>query len=129
MRLMHTMLRVGDLDRSISFYTNILGMKELKRSENEEYKYTLSFLGYDSIESSTVLELTYNWGIDSYDHGQAYGHIAIGVDDIYTTCQLLKDKGCVISREPGPVKGGTTVIAFIKDPDGYSIELIQEGSN
>ncbi|QDP00924.1 lactoylglutathione lyase [Thalassotalea sp. PS06] len=125
MRILHTMLRVGDLDRSISFYQDVLGMRLLRRSDNEQYQYTLAFMGYDDMANSTVLELTYNWGVTNYDLGGAFGHIAIEVDDVYTACEKIKSLGGVISREPGPVKGGTTEIAFVKDPDGYAIELIQ----
>ena len=125
MRILHTMLRVGNLERSISFYQDVLGMRLLKRSDNEQFQYTLAFLGYDDIAHSTVLELTFNWGVESYDHGEAFGHIAIEVDDVYSACEKIKLLGGVISREPGPVKGGSTEIAFVKDPDGYAIELIQ----
>ncbi len=125
MRILHTMLRVGDLDRSINFYQDVLGMRLLRRSDNEQYQYTLAFLGYDDISHSTVLELTYNWGVKEYEHGEAFGHIAIEVDDVYRACEKIKSLGGVISREPGPVKGGSTEIAFVKDPDGYAIELIQ----
>jgi lactoylglutathione lyase len=120
------MLRVADLERSINFYQNILKMQLLRRSDNEQYKYTLAFLGYDEIASSPVLELTYNWGVDTYEMGNAFGHIAIEVDDVYQACQQIKNQGGQISREPGPVKGGSTEIAFVKDPDGYAIELIQK---
>lgn len=125
MRILHTMLRVGNLERSISFYQDVLGMRLLKRSDNEQYQYTLAFLGYDDIAHSTVLELTYNWGVESYEHGEAFGHIAIEVDDVYSACEKIKLLGGVVSREPGPVKGGSTEIAFVQDPDGYAIELIQ----
>ncbi len=124
MRILHTMLRVGDLDKSIEFYTQVLGMKLLRKSENVEYKYTLAFLGYGEESEQTVIELTHNWDTDSYDLGNAYGHIAIETQDIYATCEAIRAAGANITREPGPVKGGTTVIAFVKDPDGYSIELI-----
>ncbi|SHG02439.1 lactoylglutathione lyase [Vibrio gazogenes] len=124
-RILHTMLRVGDLERSIKFYTDIMGMKLLRKNENAEYKYTLAFVGYSDESEGAVIELTYNWGVETYDLGNAYGHIAIGVDDIYQTCQVIKDAGGDVTREPGPVKGGTTHIAFIKDPDGYMVELIQ----
>ena len=127
MRLLHTMLRVADLDKSIAFYTQVLGMKELRRADNEEYRYTLAFVGYGDEKDTAVLELTYNWDTDSYDLGNAYGHIAI--DDIYKACADIKAAGGNVSREPGPVKGGTTEIAFVKDPDGYSIELIQKKEN
>ena len=125
MRLLHTMIRVADLDKSIEFYTKVLGMKELRRSENTEYRYTLAFVGYGDEKDNAVIELTYNWDTDSYDHGNAFGHLAIEYDDIYAACEEIKALGGVVSREPGPVKGGTTEIAFVKDPDGYSIELIQ----
>ena len=125
MRLLHTMIRVADLDKSVEFYTKVLGMKELRRSENTEYRYTLAFVGYGDEKDSAVIELTYNWDTDSYDHGNAFGHLAIEYDDIYAACEEIKALGGVVSREPGPVKGGTTEIAFVKDPDGYSIELIQ----
>ncbi|MFC0323205.1 lactoylglutathione lyase [Gallibacterium melopsittaci] len=128
MRLLHTMLRVGDLERSIKFYTEILGMRVLRRSENPEYKYSLAFVGYDDEDKTAVIELTYNWGVSEYDLGSAFGHIAIGVDDIYATCDAVKAAGGKVTREPGPVKGGTTVIAFIEDPDGYKIEFIENKS-
>ncbi|EKO3474524.1 lactoylglutathione lyase [Vibrio fluvialis] len=124
-RILHTMLRVGDLDRSIEFYTQVMGMKLLRKNENAEYKYTLVFLGYGDESEGAVIELTYNWGVESYDMGNAYGHIAIGADDIYATCDAIKAAGGNVTREPGPVKGGTTHIAFVKDPDGYMVELIQ----
>jgi lactoylglutathione lyase len=120
------MLRVTNLEKSIDFYQNVLDMKLLRQSENTEYKYTLAFLGYGDEVDTTVIELTYNWGTDSYDMGNAYGHIAIETDDIYQTCEKIKSLGGVITREPGPVKGGSTVIAFVKDPDGYMIELINK---
>ncbi|MCW9717922.1 MULTISPECIES: lactoylglutathione lyase [unclassified Avibacterium] len=125
MRILHTMLRVGDLDRSIKFYQDVLGMRLLRTSENPEYKYTLAFLGYGDEETSSVLELTYNWGVNEYELGNAYGHIAIGVDDIYATCEAVRQAGGKVTREPGPVKGGKTVIAFVEDPDGYKIEFIE----
>ena len=125
MRILHTMLRVGDLQRSIDFYTNVLGMKLLRTSENPEYKYSLAFLGYGSNPDHAELELTYNWGVDKYEMGSAYGHIAISAEDIYKVCDEVRAKGGNVTREPGPVKGGTTVIAFITDPDGYKVELIQ----
>lgn len=125
MRILHTMLRVGNLDRSVAFYTNVLGMRVLRTSENTEYKYTLAFVGYDDEDSSSVIELTYNWGVESYDLGTAYGHIAIGVDDIHATCERVKTAGGNVTREPGPVKGGSTMIAFVEDPDGYKIEFIE----
>jgi len=125
MRMLHTMLRVGDLDRSIAFYTEVMGMKLLRQSENQAYKYTLAFVGYGDEANHTVLELTYNWGVDNYEMGSAYGHIAIGVNDIYATCARIKAADGDVYREPGPVKGGNTVIAFVRDPDGYAIELIE----
>jgi lactoylglutathione lyase len=129
MRILHTMLRVGDLQRSIDFYTKVLGMKLLRTSENPEYKYTLAFVGYGNNPDHAELELTYNWGVDKYDMGSAYGHIAISADDIYKTCDQVRAAGGNITREPGPVKGGTTVIAFITDPDGYKVELIERADN
>lgn len=125
MRLLHTMLRVGDLQRSIDFYTEVLGMSLLRKSENEAYRYTLAFLGYGDESDTTVLELTHNWDTSEYDHGNAFGHIAIGIEDIYATCEAISAKGGDVYRAPGPVKGGSTVIAFVRDPDGYAIELIQ----
>ena len=129
MRILHTMLRVGDLQRSIDFYTKVLGMKLLRTSENPEYKYSLAFLGYGSNPDHAELELTYNWGVDTYDMGSAYGHIAISAEDIYKTCDQVRAAGGNITREPGPVKGGTTVIAFITDPDGYKVELIERADH
>ena len=126
MRILHTMLRVGDLQRSISFYTEVLGMSLLRTSDNSEYQYTLAFVGYGDEASGAVLELTYNYGVTSYDNGNAFGHIALEVDNVYTACDLIRARGGVISREPGPVKGGTTEIAFVRDPDNYAIELIQK---
>ena len=129
MRILHTMLRVGDLQRSIDFYTQVLGMQLLRRSENPEYKYSLAFLGFDGGNPGQAeIELTYNWGVESYDHGNAYGHIALGVPDAYAACDKIKAAGGNVTREAGPVKGGSTVIAFVTDPDGYKIELIQENS-
>lgn len=128
MKILHTMLRVGDLDRSIKFYQDVLGMRLLRTSENPEYKYTLAFLGYEDGESAAEIELTYNWGVTEYDLGNAYGHIAIGVDDIYATCEAVRSNGGKVTREAGPVKGGTTVIAFVEDPDGYKIEFIESKS-
>ncbi len=128
MRILHTMLRVGDLQRSIKFYQEVLGMRLLRTSENPEYKYSLAFLGYDDEDKSAVLELTYNWGVESYELGTAYGHIAIGVDNIYQTCEAVKAAGGKVTREAGPVKGGTTVIAFVEDPNGYKIEFIENKS-
>ncbi|MBB6055676.1 MAG: lactoylglutathione lyase [Gammaproteobacteria bacterium] len=126
MRILHTMLRVGNLERSIEFYTKVLGMKLLRQSDNEEYKYSLAFVGYGEETDEAVIELTYNWGVESYELGTAYGHIALEAEDIYATCDALRAAGAKITREPGPVKGGTTVIAFVEDPDGYKIELINK---
>lgn len=126
MRIAHVMIRVKDLDESINFYVNVLNMKELKRSENEKYQYTIVFVGYGSINDSTTIELTYNWGQSKYDHGDAFGHICLEVEDVYKTCEVIKNKGGNVSREPGPVKGGTSIIAFITDPNGYKIELIEK---
>ena len=126
MRLLHTMLRVADLEKSIEFYTKILGMQELRRSENEKYRYTLVFVGYGDENVNSVIELTYNWDTNEYDHGTAFGHLAMEYDDIYKACDNIKQLGGIVSREPGPVLGGTTEIAFVKDPDGYAIELIQK---
>ena len=128
MRFLHTMLRVGDLNRSIDFYTNTMGMKLLRTKDNPEYKYTLAYLGYESNPEQAELELTYNYGVSEYEMGTAYGHIALSSDDIVATCKRIREKGGKITREPGPVKGGTTVIAFVEDPDGYKIELIQENN-
>eukprot|EP01027_Heterolobosea_sp_BB2_P008493 GEZU01012597.1.p1 GENE.GEZU01012597.1~~GEZU01012597.1.p1 ORF type:complete len:135 (-),score=58.04 GEZU01012597.1:260-664(-) len=127
-RLLHTMLRVGDLERSLKFYTEHLGMKLLRKNDFPDGKFTLAFIGYGEETDHTVLELTYNYGVDKYDLGTAYGHIAIGVDDIYKTCDQLKAAGVKVIREPGPMKHGKTVIAFIEDPDGYKVELIQENT-
>jgi len=125
MRFLHTMLRVGDMQRSIDFYTRIMGMQLLRTTDRPEQKYALAFVGYASNPEQAELELTYNYGVDTYDMGGAYGHVALGVDDIYATCEQIRAKGGNITREPGPVKGGGTLIAFITDPDGYKIELIQ----
>ncbi|HEY2455298.1 MAG TPA: lactoylglutathione lyase [Scandinavium sp.] len=125
MRLLHTMLRVGNLQRSIEFYTNVLGMKLLRTSENPEYKYSLAFVGYGPESEEAVLELTYNWDVESYDLGTAYGHIALSVDNAVEACERIRKNGGNVTREAGPVKGGSTVIAFVEDPDGYKIELIE----
>jgi len=123
------MLRVGDLERSIRFYTDVLGMSLLRRSENPEYKYSLAFLGFGGGNPEQAeIELTYNWGVDKYELGSAYGHIALGVPDAYAACEKIKQAGGNVTREAGPVKGGTTVIAFVTDPDGYKIELIQRAA-
>ena len=123
------MLRVGNLQRSINFYTDILGMKLLRTSENPEYKYSLAFVGYGNNPDHAELELTYNWGVESYEMGTAYGHIALGVPDAYAACEKIKTAGGNVTREAGPVKGGATVIAFVADPDGYKIELIQRAED
>ncbi len=125
MRILHTMLRVGDLNRSVRFYTEVLGMKLLRTTDRPEQKYSLAFVGYDSEERSAVLELTYNYGVERYDLGGAYGHVAIEVDDLRKTCDAVRIKGGKVTREPGPVKGGTSMIAFVEDPDGYKIEFIE----
>ena len=125
MRLLHTMLRVGNLERSIDFYTQVLGMTLIRRSENPEYKYSLAFVGYGSNPEHAELELTYNHGVDKYEMGTAYGHIALGVPNAYAACDKIKAAGGQVTREAGPVKGGSTVIAFVTDPDGYKIELIE----
>lgn len=126
MRLLHTMLRVGDLQRSIDFYTKVMGMTLLRQHDNEQYNYTLAFVGYQPENLGAVLELTYNWSQTEYDLGDAYGHIAIEVDDCADACERIRNGGGKVTREAGPVKGGTTVIAFVEDPDGYKIELIQK---
>lgn len=128
MRMLHTMLRVGDLDRSIKFYTEILGMKVLRREEYPDGEFTLAFVGYGDERENTVLELTYNWGTSIYDLGRAFGHIALEVDDAYKACEAVKQAGGKVVREAGPMKHGKTVIAFIEDPDGYKIEFIQKGT-
>lgn len=130
MRFLHTMLRVGNLQRSITFYTQVLGMQLLRTSDNPEYRYSLAFLGFEGGNPAQAeLELTYNWDVDSYELGTAYGHIALGVPDAYATCEAIRAAGGNITREAGPVKGGTTVIAFVTDPDGYKIELIQRADD
>ena len=125
MRILHTMLRVGDLARSIDFYTGVLGMRVLRTTDRPDQKYTLAFVGYGDESQHAVLELTYNYGVDRYELGTAYGHVAIAVEDAAAACAAVKAKGGTVTREAGPVKGGTTVIAFVQDPDGYKIELIQ----
>jgi lactoylglutathione lyase len=125
MRLLHTMLRVGDLERSLRFYTEVLGMSLMRRKDYPEGRFTLAFVGYGSERDSTVLELTHNWDTASYELGAGYGHIAIGVDDIVATCATIAQQGGKVVRPPGPMKHGSTVIAFVEDPDGYRIELIQ----
>lgn len=128
MRLLHTMLRVGDLDKSLDFYTRILGMTLLRKSDYPEGKFTLAFVGYGNEEDSSVIELTHNWGVDSYDIGTGYGHIAIEVQDAAKACDDIRNNGGVVTREAGPMRHGTTVIAFVADPDGYKIELIQKST-
>jgi lactoylglutathione lyase len=125
MRMLHTMLRVGDLDRSVGFYTEVLGMKLLRTTDRPDQKYSLAFVGYDDEAKTAVLELTYNYGVDKYDLGNAYGHVALAVPDAAKACEEVKRRGGKVTREAGPVKGGTTVIAFVEDPDGYKIELIE----
>jgi lactoylglutathione lyase len=127
-RMLHTMLRVFDLDKSLDFYSRLMGMKVLRKREVPDGKYTLAFVGYGDESDSTVIELTYNWGQEKpYEIGSGFGHLAIGVPDVYGTCEKLGKEGVKITRAPGPVKFGTTVIAFIEDPDGYKIELIERG--
>lgn len=126
MRILHTMLRVGDLKRSIAFYTQVMGMNLIRQHDNDEYQYTLAFVGYGDEADGAVIELTYNWGTTDYDLGNAYGHIAIEVDNAAATCDAIRNNGGSVTREAGPVKGGTTVIAFVEDPDGYKIELIEK---
>ena len=125
MRILHTMLRVGDLQRSVRFYTEVLGMKLLRTTERPEQKYSLAFVGYDTEERSAVIELTYNYGVERYEMGGAFGHIAIGVSDVAGACAKVRGAGGKVTREPGPVKGGGSVIAFVEDPDGYKIEFIE----
>ena len=125
MRILHTMLRVGDLQRSIDFYTKLLGMKLLRTTDRPEQQYTLAFVGYGNNPEHAELELTYNYGVDKYELGTAYGHIALAVEDVAKTCEDIAAQGGTITRAAGPVKGGTTVIAFVQDPDGYKIELIE----
>ena len=125
MRILHTMIRVGNLDRSIAFYTEVLGMKLLRKQDYTEGRFTLAFIGYCEESEGAVLELTHNWDTPSYDLGNGFGHVALGVDDAYATCALIKERGGKVTREAGPMKHGTTVIAFVEDPDGYKIELVQ----
>lgn len=124
MRMLHTMIRVRDLDASLKFYCDILGMDLIRKHDFPEGKFTLAFVGFGSEADSTVLELTHNWEVEDYDHGNAYGHIAISVDDVYAACDRIREMGGNVVREAGPMKGGKTVIAFVKDPDGYQIELL-----
>jgi lactoylglutathione lyase len=128
MRLLHTMLRVGDLDRSLTFYTEVLGMRLLRRKDYPDGRFTLAFVGCGDESSTAVLELTHNWDTSSYEIGTGYGHIALGVDDIHATCEAMAAKGGRVVRPPGAMKHGTTVIAFVEDPDGYKVELIQRAS-
>ncbi|MCP9773826.1 lactoylglutathione lyase [Synechococcus sp. Tobar12-5m-g] len=128
MRLLHTMLRVGDLERSLAFYTEVLGMTLLRRRDYPEGRFTLAFVGYGEESSTSVIELTHNWDTSSYEIGTGYGHIALGVEDITATCAAIADKGGRVVRPPGPMKHGSTVIAFVEDPDGYKVELIQLGA-
>jgi lactoylglutathione lyase len=125
MRLLHTMIRVGDLEKSIGFYTQLLGMKLLRRKDYPGGRFTLAFVGYGDEADTAVIELTHNWDTTSYDSGDGFGHVAIGVEDIYQVCDAIKVQGGIVTREPGPMQHGTTVIAFVKDPDGYTIELIE----
>ena len=125
MRLLHTMLRVGDLDRSVRFDTEVLGMKLLRTTDRPEQKYSLAFVGYDDEDKASVIELSYNYGVPKYELGGAFGHIAIEVPDVAKACNAVRTKGGTVTREAGPVKGGTTVIAFVEDPDGYKIEFIE----
>ena len=125
MRVLHTMLRVGNLERSLDFYTNVLGMKELRRKDYPDGRFTLAFVGYGDESSNAVIELTHNWDTEAYDIGNGYGHIALGMENIYTACDAIREKGGKITRAPGPMKHGKTEIAFVEDPDGYKIELIQ----
>lgn len=128
MRILHTMLRVGDLERSLDFYTRVIGMKLLRRHEYPDGKFTLAFVGFGPEETHPALELTYNWGVEKYELGNAYGHVALGVEDIHATVDAIRKAGGKVVREPGPMKHGTTVIAFVEDPDGYRVELIQQGA-
>jgi len=125
MRMLHTMLRVGDLEKSLRFYCDVLAMRLLRRKDYPSGRFTLAFVGYGDEDTNTVIELTHNWDTDHYDLGAGYGHVALGVEDIYDACQRLRDKGAKIVREPGPMKHGGSEIAFVEDPDGYKIELIQ----
>lgn len=128
MRILHTMLRVGELERSLDFYTRVVGMRLLRRKDYPDGRFTLAFIGYTDEDEGAVLELTHNWDTASYDLGKGYGHVALGTDDIYGTVEAIRSAGGKVVREPGPMKHGGSVIAFVEDPDGYKIELIQEGS-
>jgi len=127
MRLLHTMLRVGDLERSIQFYTEVLGMKLLRRNDFKEGRFTLAFVGFEPESEGSVIELTHNWDVAEYEHGSAFGHIAIQVDDVYEACELIRKKGGEVTREAGPMQGTSSILAFVKDPDGYPIELLAGG--
>ena len=126
MRILHTMLRVGDLEKSLAFYTEVLGMRLLRRRDYPEGKFTLAFVGYQDEADGAVIELTHNWGVERYEIGTGYGHIALAVTDVYAACEQIKARGGKVTREAGPMKGGTSVIAFVEDPDGYKIELIEK---
>jgi len=126
MRILHTMIRVGDLQKSIDFYTNVLGMKLLRQKDYPDGRFTLAFVGYQDEADGAVLELTHNWDTPSYDLGNGYGHVALAVDDVYAACDRIREKGGRITREPGPMKHGSTILAFVEDPDGYKIELLGE---
>ena len=129
MRLLHTMLRVGDLDKSIAFYTEVLGMTLLRRKDYPDGQFTLAFVGYGNEAESSVIELTYNWGVDHYELGSGYGHIALEVEDVYKACDDIRSRGGKITREPGPMKHGSSILAFVEDPDGYKIELLSPSRN
>ncbi|MPS29270.1 MAG: lactoylglutathione lyase [Alcaligenaceae bacterium] len=129
MRLLHTMLRVGDMQRSIDFYTKVLGMRLLRSRDYPDGKFTLAFVGYEDEKDGAVIELTHNWGVEKYDLGTGYGHIAVAVDDAYAACDRVRELGGKVTREAGPMKHGTTVIAFVEDPDGYKIEFIQANTH
>ena len=129
MRILHTMLRVGDLEKSLAFYTEVLGMRLLRRTDFPGGKFTLAFVGYEDEKDAAALELTYNWGVDKYDIGTGYGHVALAVPDAYAACAEIKRRGGIVSREAGPMQHGTSVIAFVEDPDGYKIELVQKRDN
>lgn len=124
MRILHTMIRVGDLERSIAFYTDVLGMRLLRRKDYPDGRFTNVFVGYQDEQDGAALELTYNWDTDAYELGNGYGHIALAVEDVYAACERIRERGGRISREPGPMKHGTTILAFVEDPDGYKIELL-----
>ncbi|PKM23003.1 MAG: lactoylglutathione lyase [Gammaproteobacteria bacterium HGW-Gammaproteobacteria-14] len=126
MRILHTMLRVGDLERSIEFYTEVLGMRLLRRKDYPEGRFTLAFVGYQEESDGAVIELTHNWDTAQYDMGSGYGHVALAVDDVYAACDRIRGRGGRITREPGPMKHGSTILAFVEDPDGYKIELLEE---